>query len=125
MTANSKTQLARLNSICSDWGKPHIKQKFDRNLRGLSVILMGKTVTNIGNKNLCGYSANLAVAIAQFAGIGAVPKSQYCYNTSYPIIYFYLFFVITNDLYFNNIKFQSGFVFGLFLNPYSNFMLIL
>ena len=96
MIATSKTHLVRLN-ISSDWGNPHIKQKFDRNLqgrnlRGLSVILMGKTVANIGNKNLCGYSANLAVAIAQFAGIGAVPKSQYCYNTSYPIIYFYLFF---------------------------------
>ena len=46
VTATSKTQLARLN-ICSDWGRPHIKQKFDRNLqkrnlqgrnlRGLSV----------------------------------------------------------------------------------------
>ena len=45
-TATYKTQLARLN-ICSDWGKPLIKQKFDRNLqkrnlqgrnlRGLSV----------------------------------------------------------------------------------------
>ena len=32
VTATSKTQLARLN-ICSDWGKPLIKQKFDRNLR--------------------------------------------------------------------------------------------
>ena len=38
-TATYKTQLARLN-ICSDWGKPHIKQKFDHNLRGLSVYQM-------------------------------------------------------------------------------------
>ena len=41
VTATNKTQLARLN-ISSDWGKPYIKQKFDRNfqsrnLRGLSV----------------------------------------------------------------------------------------
>ena len=32
MTATSETQLARL-IICSDWGKLHIKQKFDRNLQ--------------------------------------------------------------------------------------------
>ena len=33
VTATSKTQLARLN-ICSDWGKPPIKKKFERNLQG-------------------------------------------------------------------------------------------
>ena len=67
-------------------------------------ILMGKTVANIGNKNLCGYSANLAVAIAQFAGIGAVPKSQYCYilHTTQLLIFTY-FFLLSQKIFFISI----------------------
>ena len=53
VTATSKTQLARMN-ICSDWGKPHIKQKFDRNLQG----------HNLQGRNLRGLTLSVFSAMA-------------------------------------------------------------